>query len=175
MRALSEVRKEQLVGFFSCCVAAQLPRRMESMRLLVALFWVCSNMHTECLCSLMYRLMYTRALLQSKDMWMWFCLSLWVWVPYLSPTPGETALEKILTIVVCPSAGKRSSQNAGKRSLPWGRRVSQLVCVCKRVFGKNGLASTMGDVQICSEDRNSESGLSSVSGPSISHAICEPC
>ena len=50
MRALSEVRKEQLVGFFSCCVAAQLPRRMESMRLLVALFWVCSNMHTECLC-----------------------------------------------------------------------------------------------------------------------------
>ena len=67
MRALSEVRKEQLVGFFSCCVAAQLPRRMESMRLLVALFWVCSNMHTECLCSLMYRLMYTRALLQSKD------------------------------------------------------------------------------------------------------------
>ena len=67
MRALSEVRKEQLVGFFSCCVAAQLPRRMESMRLLVALFWVCSNMHTECLCSLMYRLMNTRALLQSKD------------------------------------------------------------------------------------------------------------
>ena len=67
MRALSEVRKEQLVGFFSCCVAAQLPRRMESMRLLVALFWVRSNMHTECLCSLMYRLMYTRALLQSKD------------------------------------------------------------------------------------------------------------
>ena len=38
--SLSEVRKEQLVGFFSCCVAAQLPRRMESMRLLVALFWV---------------------------------------------------------------------------------------------------------------------------------------
>ena len=38
MRALSEVRKEQLVGFFSCCVAAQLPRRMESMRLLVAYF-----------------------------------------------------------------------------------------------------------------------------------------
>ena len=67
MRALSEVRKEQLVGFFSCCVAAKLPRRMESMRLLVALFWVCSNMHTECLCSLMYRLMNTRALLQSKD------------------------------------------------------------------------------------------------------------
>ena len=29
--------------------------------------WVRSNMHTECLCSLMYRLMYTRALLQSKD------------------------------------------------------------------------------------------------------------
>ena len=28
-------RKEQLVGFFSCCVAAQLPRCMESMRLLV--------------------------------------------------------------------------------------------------------------------------------------------
>ena len=67
MRALSEVRKEQLVGFFSCCVAAQLPRRMESMRLLVALFWVRSNMHTQCLCSLMYRFMYTRALLQSED------------------------------------------------------------------------------------------------------------
>ena len=32
MRALSEVRKEQLVGFFSCCVAAQLPCCMESMR-----------------------------------------------------------------------------------------------------------------------------------------------
>ena len=31
------------------------------------LFWVCSNTHTECLCSLMYRLMYTRALLQSED------------------------------------------------------------------------------------------------------------
>ena len=28
----------------------QLPRCMESMRLLVALFWVRSNMHTECLC-----------------------------------------------------------------------------------------------------------------------------
>ena len=178
MRALSEVRKEQLVGFSSCCLAAQLPRRMESMRLLGALFWVCSKMHTECLCSSQNvpdRLRYTRAVLESKDMWMWFCLSLWVWVPYLSPTPGETALEKILTIVVCPSAGKRSSQNAGKRSLPCGRRVSQLVCVCKRVFGRNGLASTMGEVQICSEDWNSGSGLSSVSGPSISHAICEPC
>ena len=41
-----------------------------------AVFWVCRNTHTECLCSLMYRLMYTRAHLQSKDMWMWFCLSL---------------------------------------------------------------------------------------------------
>ena len=67
MRALSEVRREQLVGFSSCCWAAQLPCRM---RLLVALFWICSNMHTECLCSrqkLPDRLRYTRALLQSKD------------------------------------------------------------------------------------------------------------
>ena len=166
MRALSEVRKEQLVGFSSCCLAAQLPRHMESMRLLVALFWVCSKMHTECLCSSQNvpdRLRYTRAVLESKDMWMWFCLSLWVWVPYLSPTPGETALEKILTIVVCPSAGKRSSQNAGKRSLPCGRRVSQLVCVCKRQLDVQefeqalGVGDRQGSLACCSPWGHTES------------------
>ena len=97
----------------------------------------------------------TRVLLQSKDLSMWFCLPLCVWVSGLSSNSVEIAPEKRSPRTTFPPGGKRSSQEAEQASLLRASTGSQPACVWKPLFGRNGLASPKGDLQICSEDGNS--------------------
>ena len=97
----------------------------------------------------------TRVLLQSKDLSMWFCLPLCVWVSGLGSNSVEIAPEKRSPRTTFPPGGKRSSQEAEQASLLRASRGSQLACVWKPLFGRNGLASPKGDLQICSEVSNS--------------------
>ena len=56
--------------------------------------WICSFTHrgvSRGAKNVPHRLRFTRTLLQSKDLSMWFCLSLSVWFSELSPSSGETA------------------------------------------------------------------------------------
>ena len=69
-----------------------------------------------------------------------------------APVLEEAAPEKGPPRNLFQQAGTRSSQDAGKARLLWERRGRHPACVCKPVFGKNGFAYTMGDLQICSED-----------------------
>ena len=101
------------------------------------------------------RVRFTRALLEGKDLSMWFCLPLCMWVSGLSPSSEETAPEKRSPRTAFPQAGKRSSQQVGQASHLRASTGSQPACVWKPLFGRNGLASPKGDLQICSEDRNS--------------------
>ena len=101
------------------------------------------------------RVRFTRALLEGKDLSMWFCLPLCVWVSGLGPSSEETAPEKRSPRTAFPQAGKRSSQQVGQASHLRASTGSQPACVWKPLFGRNGLASPKGDLQICSEVSNS--------------------
>ena len=101
------------------------------------------------------RVRFTRALLQSKDLSMLFSFPQAFASPGPAPAPWKQPLRKDLKELLIPQAGKRSSQEAGQASLLRARRGSQPACVCKPLFARNGLASPEGDLQICSEDRNS--------------------
>ena len=77
-------------------------------------------------------------------------------VGYLAcPQAQRKQQRKDLQEALFPQAWKWSSQDAGKASPLQGRRGSQLVSVCKPVFGRNRLAFPTGELQFCSEDRNS--------------------
>ena len=52
-------------------------------------------------------------------------------------------------------AGTENLQDAGKANLLQGRKGSQLVCVCKPLFGSKRFAYTTGELQFFSEDRRS--------------------
>ena len=65
---------------------------------------------------------FTRALLQSIDLSMWFCLPLWVGPPRSDPAPGKQPLRKNLQEQLCAQAGKCSSQEARQASLLQGKR-----------------------------------------------------
>ena len=101
------------------------------------------------------RVRFTRALLESKDLSMLFSFPQAFASPGPAPAPWKQPLRKDLKELLIPQAGKRSSQEAGQASLLRARRGSQPACVCKPLFARNGLASPEGDLQICSEDRNS--------------------
>ena len=87
-------------------------------------------------------------------------------VPYHSPweKTSKKRFSHRLESRVCRMRGKPAS--FGEEEAATG--------VCLQAW-RNELASTTGDLQICSEDRNSGPGPSSQAGPSISHPICEPC
>ena len=68
---------------------------------------------------------------------------------------GNSPWEKISKNHVFPQPWKCTSQEVQKASLLRARRGTQSACVWKPLFGRNGLASPKGDLQICSEDRNS--------------------
>ena len=80
----------------------------------------------------------TRVLLQSKDLSMWFCLPLCMWVSGLGSNSVEIAPEKRSPRTTFPPGGKRSSQEAEQASLLRASRGSQLACVWKPLFGRNG-------------------------------------
>ena len=105
------------------------------------------------------RVRFTRALLQSKDLSMLFSFP-WAFASLgPAPAPWKQPLRKDLKELLIPQAGKRSSQEAGQASLLRARRGSQPACVCKPLFGRNGLASPKENVQICSKDGNSRGRL----------------
>ena len=68
----------------------------------------------------------TRVLLQSKDLSMWFCLPLCMWVSGLGSNSVEIAPEKRSPRTTFPPGGKRSSQEAEQASLLRASRGSQL-------------------------------------------------
>ena len=106
-----------------------------------------------------HRLRFTRVLLWSKDLSMWFCLPLCVWLSGLNTNSNEIGPEKRSPRTAFPPGRKRSSQKAEKASLLRARRGSQPACVCKPLFARNGLASPKGDLQICSEVGNSRGSV----------------
>ena len=96
MRSLSQVRKS-FVWMLKLFSERQVQNCTERIRLSVPRCSVCSFTHrgvSRGTKNIPHRLRFTRALLQSKDFSMWFCLSLSVWFPELSPSSGETASEK---------------------------------------------------------------------------------
>ena len=118
-----------------------------------------TQLHTQrCLCrsqECSWEMRFTRGLLQSIDLSMWSCLPLCLWAPGSAPAPWKQPLRKDLQEPLFPEAGKWSSQEAGKASLLRARSSSQPAWIWKSLFGRNGLASPKGDLQICSEDGNS--------------------
>ena len=106
-----------------------------------------------------HRLRFTRVLLWSKDLSMWFCLPLCVWLSGLNTNSNEIGPEKRSPRTAFPPGRKRSSQKAEKASLLRTGRGSQPACVWKPLFGRNVLASPKEDVQICSKDGNSRGRL----------------
>ena len=109
-----------------------------------------------------HRLRFTRALLQSKDFSMWFCLSLSVWFPKLSPRSGETAPEKRSPGTAFPRGWDVGFIGGGKSRPPSESKRQPSGLRFEASTWKNGLASPKGDLQICSEVGNSRG---SVQGP----------
>ena len=83
-----------------------------------------------------HRLRFTRVLLWSKDLSMWFCLPLCVWLSGLNTNSNEIGPEKRSPRTAFPPGRKRSSQKAEKASLLRTGRGSQPACVWKPLFWK---------------------------------------
>ena len=98
---------------------------------------------------------FTRGLLQSIDVSMWSCLPLWLWVSGLGPSSVETTPEKISSRSTFPRGWELGFIGGEKSKPPSGMKGSPPACVLKPLFGRNGLASPKGDLQICSEVGNS--------------------
>ena len=101
------------------------------------------------------RVRFTRALLEGKDLSMWFCLPLCVWVSGLGSNSVEIDPEKRSPRTTFPPGGKWSSQEAEQASLLRARSGSLPACFWKSQYGRNELDSPKGDLQICSEIGNS--------------------
>ena len=95
------------------------------------------------------RLRFTRALLESKDLFMWFCLPLYVWVSGHNPSSVETTPEQRSPRSAFPPCWEPGIIGAGKASLLRARRGSQPACVWKPIFARNGLVSPDRDRQMC--------------------------
>ena len=76
-----------------------------------------------------HRLRFTRVLLWSKDLSMWFCLPLCVWLSGLNTNSNEIGPEKRSPRTAFPPGGKWSSQKAEQASLLRASRGSQPACV----------------------------------------------
>ena len=98
---------------------------------------------------------FTRGLLQSIHLSMWSCLPLCLWVSGLGPSSVETIPEKISSRSAFPRGWELGFIGGEKSKSPSGTKGSQPACVLKPLFGRNGLASPKGDLQICSEVGNS--------------------
>ena len=101
----------------------------------------------------------TTALIQSKgegrDVWRWLCLSLSVGLLPKAPNSGITAPKKGTPRSAFPGGWDREFAGCRESEPPLGRRGSHPVFVCKPLLGRNRFAYTVGDLQICSEDRSS--------------------
>ena len=128
------------VGQFSCSVMSASKLQRENQALCAPLLGM--QLHTQRyprrIQDFPHILRLTRVLLQSKDLSMWFCLPLCVWVSGLSSNSVEIAPEKRSPRTTFPPGGKRSSQEAEQASLLRASRGSQLACVWKPLFGRNG-------------------------------------
>ena len=119
MRTVSQVRKS-IVWIFKLLFERQLQSCTERIRLSVPICWICSFTHrgvSRGAKNVPHRLRFTRTLLQSKDLSMWFCLSLSVWFSELSPSSGETAPEKRSPrTTFSPSLGSALHRRCRKRA-----------------------------------------------------------
>ena len=75
--------------------------------------------------------------------------------PGLGPSSVETSPEKISSRYAFPRGWELEFIGGEKSKPPSGTKGSQPACVLKPLFGRNGLASPKGDLQICSEVGNS--------------------
>ena len=157
MRTVSRVRKS-IVWIFKLLFERQLQSCTERIRLSVLLCWVPSFIHRGVSVEVKNvpdRVRFTRALLEGKDLSMWFCLPVCVWVSGLSPSSLETAPEKRSPRTAFPGGWELGFIGGEKSKPPSGTKGSQPACVLKPLFRRNGLASHKGDLQICSEVGNS--------------------
>ena len=115
------------------------------------------------------RVRFTRALLQSKDLSMLFSFPRAFASPGLAPAPWKQPLRKDLQEWLFPQAGKHTSQEAGKASLPRARRGSQPACVWRPVFGRNGLLLQKETSTSVQKMEISDAGLRFLT------ALCQPC
>ena len=131
MRSLSQVRKS-FVWMLKLFSERQVQNCTERIRLSVPSCWVRSFTHRGVSVGIKKfpdRVRFTRALLQSKDLSMWFCLPLCVWISGLGPSSVEIAPEKRSPRTAFPPGGKRSSKKAEQASLLRASRGSQPACV----------------------------------------------
>ena len=75
--------------------------------------------------------------------------------PGLSPSSVERTPEKISSRYAFPRGWELEFIGGEKSKPPSGTKGRQPACVLKPLFGRNGLASPKGDLQICSEVGNS--------------------
>ena len=75
--------------------------------------------------------------------------------PGLGPSSVERTPEKISSRPAFPRGWELGFIGGEKSKPPSGTKGCQPACVLKPLFGRNGLASPKGDLQICSEVGNS--------------------
>ena len=142
-----------MYGFSSCCLNDSFKATQRESGSLFPYFG-CAASHTEFdsvgARNIPERLRLTKAVLQSKDIGCGFAFPCQYGSPSLAPAPGKQPLKKFFQEAIFSQAVKQNSQVARKGSLLHGRGGSQPACVWKPVFGRNGLASTMEEPQICS-------------------------
>ena len=124
MRILSEVR-ESIVWILKLFSERQRQSCTERIRLSVPLCWVHRFAHKGVSIgtkNFADRVRFTRALLESKDLYTWFCLPMCMWVSGLGPSSVETAPEKRSPGTAFPPGwetqfigGKASEPPAGKK------------------------------------------------------------
>ena len=148
MRSLSQVRKS-FVWMLKLFSERQVQNCTERIRLSVPSCWVRSFTHRGVSVGIKKfpdRVRFTRALLESKDLSMLFSFPCAFGSPGSAPAPWKQPLSKDLQEPLIPQAGIWSSQAAGQASLLRARRGSQPACVCKPLFGSNGLILPKGDL-----------------------------
>ena len=81
------------------------------------------------------RLRFTRALLESKDLFMWFCLRLYVWVSGHNPSSVETTPEQRSPRSAFPPCwepgiigGRKSKPPSGKKRQPTSLCLEASIC-----------------------------------------------
>ena len=81
------------------------------------------------------RLRFTRALLESKDLFMWFCLPLYVWVSGHNPSSVETTPEQRSPRSAFPPCwepgiigGRKSKPPSGKKMQPTSLCLEASIC-----------------------------------------------
>ena len=123
MRILSEVR-ESIVWILKLFSERQRQSCTERIRLSVPPCWVHSFTHRGVSVGIKNvpdRVRFIRALLESKDLYTWFCLPMCMWVSGLGPSSVETAPEKRSPRTTFPPGWESEFLGGGTSKPPSGK------------------------------------------------------